>query len=135
MIVVDASVVIKLVTREPGAYAALARIVAEEERWAPGWMRLEVANALARKVRDDGLPFTTANAALAAVEHYVTNTVDSIGLLDETFALALRIRHAMYDCLYLALALRYDSIVVTHDVGFVRACKQAGLTGNVELLS
>ncbi|UVO52251.1 type II toxin-antitoxin system VapC family toxin [Sphingomonas sp. SUN019] len=134
MIVIDATVAVKLITREPGADAALARISKETDRLAPDWVRLEVASALSKKVRTDGLPAQVATMALAAVDSYLTETAASLDLIDEAFALSLQLQHAVYDCLYLALAIRHDALVVTHDEKFVRRAIAAGYATQVELL-
>ena len=45
---------------------------------------------------------------------------------DEAFALAIRLSHSLYDCLYLALAIRSDSSLVTADDRFAKAAVRAG---------
>ncbi|MHA0328102.1 type II toxin-antitoxin system VapC family toxin [Sphingomonas melonis] len=134
MIVLDASVAIKLITREPGAEAVLIRVVGEVERIAPDWFHVEVANALAKKVRNDGLSEAAAAAGLTAAPDLLTDTVATLSLLDEAFALSMQAGHAVYDCLYLVLAVRTDAIVLTADAGMARAAKRVGLAGHVELI-
>lgn len=135
MIVVDATVAIKLLTREPGSDTALARIADEPDRLAPDWVRIEILNALSRKVRRDGLTEAAARQAKDGIDLIITRETATLDLLDEAFNLSLRLRHAMYDCLYLALAERERAIVVTHDADFVAAARKAGLAERVELLS
>lgn len=135
MIVLDATVAIKLLTREPGADAALARVVDETHRVAPDWIRIEVANALSRKVRREGLSETAARAGRAGLDAILTQQTPASDLLDEAFDLAIKLEHAVYDCLYLALALRERAVVVTHDVGFAAAAVRAGFDDRVELLA
>ncbi len=134
MIVLDATVAIKLLTREPGADQALARVIGEEERAAPDWIRLEVANALARKVRLNGLSEAAAAAGRASLPVIVTREISSHDLVDDAFALALRLEHPAYDCLYLALAERLDTTLLTHDRKFAAAAQRAGYGTRVELL-
>jgi predicted nucleic acid-binding protein len=135
VIVIDATVAIKLLTREPGADAALARIIDEPERIAPDWIRIEIANALARKVRRHGLTEDAARAGLAGIETVITREVPTRSLLDQAFDLSIKLSHAMYDCLYLALAEREQGVLVTHDVNFAMAVRRAGLAERVELLT
>ncbi len=135
MIVLDATVAIKILTREPGSDAALNRIVQEVDRLAPDWIRIEVASALAKKVKFNGLSERAAVAGKASLPLLVTGEAATLDLLDEAFALSLRLSHAVYDCLYLALAQREDCPVVTHDADFARAAQRCGLTQYVELLT
>lgn len=135
MIVLDASVAVKLVTREFGGEAALERVLREDERVAPDWIRVEVGNALSRKVRENGLPPTEAHSARAAVLAYLTQEVSSLMLLDSAFALSLLIGHGLYDCLYLATALRHGGTVVTADRHFAERAAKGGYAEAVELIA
>lgn len=135
MIVLDASVAIKILTREPGSDAALGRIVPETDRLAPDWIKIEVANALARKVRDNGLSERAAMAGRTSLPMLITGETAALDLIDEAFELSLRLSHAVYDCLYLALARRERCCVVTHDADFARAVRRGGLNEYLELLT
>lgn len=135
MIVMDATVAVKMLTLEPGAEATLARVADEEDRLAPDWLRIEVANALSKKVRNDDLPEAAARAALSALNDIVTQTFPAIELLEDALTLSLRLNHTVYDCVYLALALRHEALVLTHDVQFSRRAVRAGHSRNMELLA
>lgn len=118
MIVVDASVLVKVLTGEPGADAALASVAAERDRIAPDWIRLEVASAISKKVNLGELRRAHADAALAHLSSILTEVVASMDLLDRAFEIAIELKHAIYDCLYLALAERLDCTLVTADSKF-----------------
>ena len=132
MIVLDASVAVKLVSMGPGHEAALERVVREVDRIAPEWILIEVANALVRKVKGDVLPSDIAMAAFAAVPDLLTELVEPLSLLDEAIRLAMRLQHPVYDCMYLALALARDAVVLTADGGLVHAAVEHGLGQHVE---
>ena len=56
-------------------------------------------------------------------------------LLDSALDLAIQLNHPIYDCLYLALALRHDTDVITADRRFVSAIeRRPELAGRVRLL-
>jgi predicted nucleic acid-binding protein len=133
-IVLDASVALKLVSREPGTDQAQA-LVLTEERIAPDWLLAEVASGLANKVRYEGVAQGRANAALAAVPRFIDRLFPTQPLLQDSMNLAVQLEHALYDCLYLVLALAEGGRVVTADRGFFISASRGGFTEKVELLT
>jgi predicted nucleic acid-binding protein len=134
MIVADASVVVKVLTEEPGS-ASATRTISENDVVVPDFIQFEVASALSKKVRYAGLPAEQAAKALEALPLVVPDRHDTTGLIDRAFALSISIRHALYDCLYLALAEHMDCPLVTADGKFVAAVEQAGLGVRIERLA
>lgn len=135
MIVVDASVAVKILSREHGADRALVRVAAEDVRSAPNWIRLEVANAMARKVREGTLSADAATKAAAGVTTLVEVQLDSFDLLNDAFALSIEIGHPMYDCLYLAAGIRDGAMVITADKQFAERAAKGGFAERVELIA
>lgn len=125
MIVLDASVAVKLVTEELGSEAALRRVTEEAERIAPDWIKIEVASALTNKVRRTDLGMETATIALRALPDFFTEIADSDQLIEPTMALSVELDHAFYDCLYLALALNRGCRLITDDRQFAAAASRA----------
>jgi predicted nucleic acid-binding protein len=120
--VVDASVVVKWFLHEPRRAEALTLLhLYQEERItlvAPILLVAEVANVLSKRVRR-GL--ATAAIAMDAYQLLKINApilVDDRLLLDEAMALAVGSGQAVYDCLYLALALRRGCHLITADLKF-----------------
>ncbi|MBA3896004.1 MAG: type II toxin-antitoxin system VapC family toxin [Sphingomonadaceae bacterium] len=134
MIVVDASVAIKFVVAEPGSEEALAYVTSQELLVAPDWMLVEAANALFNKVETDALTRVQARANFDALPDFFGHLYPTMDLLDEATRLSFDLRHAVYDCLYLALAMRERTAVVTADREFVKAAKRGGLEPHVALL-
>ena len=56
-------------------------------------------------------------------------------MLAEAIDMAVRLEHALYDCLYLVLAVSEQGRVVTADRDFFRSASQAGYREQVELLT
>ncbi len=133
-IVLDASVALKLVSREPGTEQAQA-LVLDKERIAPDWMLVEVASGLAKKVRHEGVDHGRAMTALEAVPRFIDRFFPAQLLLQDAMELSLRLEHALYDCLYLVLALSERGRVVTADQGFVKSATRGGFSEQVELLT
>lgn len=134
-IVVDASVLIKIVTDEPGSDAAAARVFREDDRIAPDWIRIEIAAGLLKKVRMDGLPIDQAQAGIESVDVFLTGLADTDGLTARALSMSFVLRHALYDCLYLALAEHVGCVLVTADAKFVGKALEHGLAAHIELLA
>ena len=133
-IVLDASVALKLVTREPGTEQAQARVLVEE-RIAPDWMLVEVASGLANKARFAGVDSERTKVALAVAPRFVDRFFPTQPLLADAIDLAVRLEHALYDCLYLVLAIAEKGRVVTADRGFFKSASRGGFGEQVELLA
>ena len=125
--VVDASVAVKWFLPETSRAEALRLLhLYQEQRItlvAPVLLLAEVANVLSKRVRR-GL--ATASMALEAYRLLKTNApilVDDRLLLDEAMTLALASGQAVYDCLYLALALRRGCDLITADLKFHAAVR------------
>ena len=132
-IVIDASVALKWVLDEPGSGAAVD--LQDEEMAAPSLWLLEAANALWRRVRMGELSGEQADIRLAEL---LTAPVATSAIEDDIVAaaqLAREIAHPVYDCLYLAAAIREDTFVVTADARFHAAVSSEGrLADRVRLL-
>ena len=120
-LVVDASVALKWVLVEPDS--ALAETVLFSPLIAPDWWRIEVANGLWKALDLGQIDLEEARAGLARFADVAVATEDGPGLLDEAMILAARLHHAVYDCLYLALAIRRDTRMVTADSKFMKALR------------
>lgn len=135
MIVVDASVVIKLLTEEKGSDLAVLRVARETERTAPDWLHAEIASALSKKVRYAGLPIVQARQSLAAVSSIIPDMISSFGLLEAAMALSIELRHAFYDCLYLTLAVERRCVMITADRKFFETVAATSYRERIELLA
>ncbi|KQS04484.1 hypothetical protein ASG11_09685 [Sphingomonas sp. Leaf357] len=133
-IVLDASVAVKLVSREAGSEAALGRVADATEIVAPDWMALETAHALWKKVKAGELDRKAADAGVDALAKIVDRTYPASLLMSAALALSYDLRHPIYDCLYLALAQVEQVRVLTADKRFVENASQGGFADYVEFL-
>ena len=118
-VVVDASVALKCVLDEAGKDAAFALL--DTELIAPSLWLLEAANALWRLAKRGEI---TRQEALERLQTLLDAPVTATRLKDDlqnATAIANQIGNPVYDCLYLALALREDTYVVTADARFAGA--------------
>lgn len=134
MLVVDASVALKFVTQEPGNDAASALLAAPDPLIAPDWLLVECASGLAKKVLTSGLSQPQAEESFAALPKFFSRLHSAVELVESSLDLSLRLRHAVYDCLYLALALREDATLITADAKFEKAARRGGFASRIRLL-
>lgn len=116
--IVDASVAVKWVVEEEGSAEAAA--IAEHDLRAPELLLTECANALWAKARRGELTGDQVRERVAALQAAPLFFVSQAELIAEAVDLALEIGHPVYDCLYLALAIRDDAVLVTADGRLLR---------------
>ena len=126
--VVDASVAIKwlspfrLEVLVPQARGLL-------DRWqrgaieliAPDLIRLEVASAHWKAVRQNRCTAAEAQTSLAALRSQALTTVASEQFIDLAFQIALQHGRTVYDCLYVALAVTLNFELIPADEKLVNA--------------
>ena len=133
-VVIDASVILKWVIPEADSEAADALLASE--LIAPSLWISESANALWRLTVQGTITKDVASKLLNALRDAPVTSVEPDGDIDSALALATDLNHPLYDCLYLALALRENTHVVTADKRFVAlASKRAHLKGRVRALT
>ncbi|MBN8807343.1 MAG: type II toxin-antitoxin system VapC family toxin [Sphingomonas sp.] len=135
MTVFDASVIVKTLTEEPLSANAILSVASEPHAVAPDILTFEVASALSKKGRYFDLPREKIDDALAALPDMVSEQVASTFLLDKAMSLALELKHAFYDCLYLALAEDRDCDLVTADQKFAAVVTASRYAKRIRLLT
>ncbi len=132
-IVIDASVALKWVLDEPGAEAAAA--LRDERLIAPSLWLVEAANALWRHARRGEISGDEAKERLVKLRGapVAAGAIETDILAAAELASALD--HPVYDCLYLAMAIREDTYAITADTRFHAVANQSPmLKGRVLLL-
>lgn len=117
--VVDASVLVKLFLQEPDSQSARALVGGAGALFGPEHVTVEVASAMVRRFRSGGLTRAEAEQALAAVRQFFLRgsfilTADA-DLLVRAEEIALDLKHALKDCLYIACAESSGAELVTSD--------------------
>jgi predicted nucleic acid-binding protein len=129
MPVVDASVLVELLSDGEYAEVAKDRLDAEEYAlWAPHLIDAEVGHALRRWVRLGKLSADAAGRALWEIEDLPIERVEHELLIH--VAWGLRDSFSFYDGLYVALALMLDEPLLTLDARLARS----GLELPIEVL-
>lgn len=126
--VIDASVAAKWVLparEEPFAAEALELLedyVAGQVRFfVPDLFWAELGNILWKSARLRRLSAPAAETSLRSISERAFPTVPSLGLLEDAFALALAFDRTVYDAIYVALAVRLKSQLITADQALARA--------------
>lgn len=118
--VVDASVVLKWLIEEEGSEAALS--LRDSSLMAPALLRIEVANVLRTLTAREAITAIEAEDLFALLQTAPVTIVEPDDALERrALAMALALRHPVYDCVYLALAERMGRTLVTADRRFLRA--------------
>jgi len=125
--VVDSSVVVKWFLPETSHERALVLLRRYREQsirlLAPALLMVEVGNVFCKRVRRRELIESSAAQAFQLLKINAPAIVDDQALLDDAMALALLGGQTVYDCLYLALALRLECDLITADRKFHSAMK------------
>jgi predicted nucleic acid-binding protein len=129
--VVDANVAAKWYMPEPGEASAQDVLESQDVLLAPSIIRLEVLAAIVRCVRDQRS--TVAEAELRCnrwhelLDERGLITVQDDQLLADAIRLSLTLKHYLFDCLYLAVCLKYEATLVTFDADLAKKAKAASV--------
>ena len=114
-LIADASVAVKWLVDEVDSQAAQRLLDSDERLVAPDFVLIEVSNVLWKKVQRQQLESEQAVAGIEALPTHFEQLVPSAPLLPRALAIAIDVRHPVYDCLYLACAERLQATLFTAD--------------------
>ena len=121
LFVVDVSVMVKWMLPEPLATEAVRLQSPRYQLHAPSFFEIELANVLWKKVRQGLLTRTQSELFLGQMTGLpLTRHADTL-LVAAAFDLADRLGRTVYDCMYLALAVRLGGLMVTADERLVNS--------------
>jgi predicted nucleic acid-binding protein len=129
--VVDASVGIKWFVPESDAAAAQRLQNAAYQLHAPTFFDVEVANIVWKKVRRGELTRQEADAILAQLTQLPLTKHPEAPLIASAIDVADRTQRTVYDCLYLALAVRMQGRMVTADDRLVNSLTGTRWAGSI----
>ena len=132
-VVVDASVAVKWFILEERHELARRLVEPGVSRCSPDFLQVEVANVLSRKLRGGLISEPHCKTALAVLDGLVS-LVPTGRHIERAFDLSMRLHHALYDCIYVAVAEERNATFVTDDEKFGRKCLDAGLAKRVTTL-
>lgn len=127
LLVVDASVATAWITREDISPEARLLLTAGVELIAPDLIVAEVGNALWKAGRRGQVSNRQVLGAARMLAGGLAVLHPTLDLLLAASELARELAHPIYDCFYLALALREDAQVVTADGRMAALCGIRGI--------
>jgi predicted nucleic acid-binding protein len=128
--IVDASVAMKWLRPEPDTAAAL-QLLDRIDLTVPDSLYWELGHALTRLRRQRIITADAAREVWERLNGFVINRVHAGAHVDEAFDFSLRLNASFYDCLYLALAVAVDDVLVSADQRFINTATAAGLSARV----
>ncbi len=122
-LVIDASIVVKLFFEEEYSDLSAARIEATGRLIAPEFMWIEATNVVWKRLRRGEL---TLDQAMAIIEEMLRLPIETYPA-DDLIALALTLAadtgRTVYDCVYVALAVREGCTLLTGDQRLVNGLR------------
>jgi len=113
--VLDASVVAAALFQEDHADACCSLLTSGRELHAPDLVYAEVGNVIWKRRRRGEIDEDEAAELLADALRLPLRITPSDALIDAALQVALKTDRTVYDCLYIALALRERAVMVTGD--------------------
>ena len=118
--IIDASVAVKLIVPEELSGRA-QDLVLSAQMSAPDLLLVEVANAIWSKAKRGEI--VNRISWMKVFPAIVPNLTPSADLMEAALDLAIELGHPVYDCFYLALAIRSDEVLITADKRFLNALR------------
>lgn len=134
--VVDASIVVKWFVPEIHTEAARHLLTLPHEYVAPDLLFAETANTIWKKIRRGELTIEEGRRLVADIGRVAVETVSCRALAEDAHALANASGQTVYDALYVALAVRLNSRLITADERLKAALGNVpALAGYVQLVN
>ena len=129
--VIDASVVAAAFFQEPHATTAAAVLAADRPLYAPDLISAEFGNVIWKRYTRREITGEEAAQLMADFLRLPLAITPTGELADVALQLAMRTGRTVYDCVYLALAIRTHSVLVTADKRLVNALAGSPLAKHV----
>ena len=113
--VVDASVVVKWFVPEIQSEAARRLLELPHEYLAPDLLFAETTNTIWKKIRRGELQREDGRRLIADINRIAVETVSCRALAEDAHSLANSTGRTVYDALYVALAVRLNTRLITAD--------------------
>jgi len=134
-IVVDASVVMKWYLPEIHSDAALRLLKSNYEYFAPDLLFAELGSVIWKKVRRGELAEKDGERIAVDLVEVSVGSVPARALVRDAYPLAVATGQTLYDSLYLALAVRLNTSLVTADERLWKGIENSpALMNHVKLL-
>jgi len=133
--VVDASVVVKWFVPEIQSEAARRLLELPHEYLAPDLLFAETTNTIWKKIRRGELKLEEGRRLVADIGRIAVETVSCRALAEDAHALANATGRTVCDALYVTLAVRLNTRLITADGGLEAALSNLpALAGHVQIV-
>ena len=133
--VVDASVVVKWFVPEIHSEAARRLLSLPHEYVAPDLLFAETANTIWKKIRRNELTAEEGQSLVADIGQIAVQALSCRALAEDAYALATATGRTVYDCMYVALAVRLNTRSITADDRLEAALRNLpAVAGHIQLL-
>ncbi len=133
--VVDASVVVKWFVPEIHSDAARRLLTLPHQYFAPDLLFAEAANTIWKKTRRGELSIEDGSRLVADIGRVAVESISCRALAEDAHALANATGQTVYDALYVALAVRLDTRLITADARLAATLSGVPtLAGQVQLV-
>jgi len=126
-VVVDASIAFLWFAHEPDRWGAARLLETEAALLAPDLMAVETTNAWWKKLRRHEMDMVDVEQAVTNLLALGIAWTPSAALLRPAARLAAELGHAVYDCMYLALAASESAALATADDRLRRVADRLGV--------
>lgn len=130
-LVLDASVLAKLFFAERYSDTCAALVGRASELHAPDLIWAEVGNVVWKRCRRGEVSAEDAAALIDDLLRTPILACPSHELLADAFTLADALGRTVYDCLYVALAVRRKAVLVTDDQRLANALAKSPIAGHI----
>ncbi len=130
-LVIDASILAKLFFEEVHSAESVRYVREADELLGPDLLWLEAANVVWKRLRRGELDAADAAALVEEMLRVPIVTHGSFGLVVPAMELAANTGRTVYDCLYLALAIRENIPLLTGDERFANALRDGPLAAPI----
>lgn len=124
VVVLDASAAIRLVLSPADHAELLAEVEAASDVLAPHLFAAETGNALWKYFRAGRIDADALRKRHGEALGLVSLWLPDVDLFPEALALAASRDHAVYDCVYLIAARRFDAALLTADRRLACLCRE-----------
>jgi predicted nucleic acid-binding protein len=118
----------------PERGSALATSIRSERLIAPELWLIEAANAVWKRQQRGEMSIGQAEMCLAELMSAPVTSLPAESYIASALQLGAALRHPIYDCLYLAVAIQHQAYVVTADRRFAAIGDRPEMSGRVRLL-
>ena len=133
-IILDASVAAAALFQEEYSPAARNILKSNDELLAPEFLHVEIANVIWKRYRRNEIEESDVLKFFVDVQSLPITLLATNVLLSPAIRLAIKSGRTVYDCLYLALAIRKKGILISADRRFVNGVTDRDLRKYVRFI-